>query len=205
MKTLSYSTFMTLSEGEYQISSHSYKSFGLYINSLKQVSLLFVSDTPMMNLHNDKKITLNNDGDICSLSISDVDVSINDIFIRHNMSSLEDILEEKETINTIHTIDISNFNYDILNSLTKNEEILPLYFYHVNDIDKFKETFNNELNSLLSETEVENEYDADMIFETSNLSYFDIFPIFKQFKENPANMDIINGTNLIKMKVKVKK
>ena len=57
----------------------------------------------MFNVVKQKKLTLKRENKRGYLSISDIDVSINDIFIRHNLSSLEDILEEKDLVNGVVT------------------------------------------------------------------------------------------------------
>lgn len=205
MKLLSYSSFMTLSEGEYQLISHENNSFGVYIDKSEKVNLLFISDEPMFNIAKQKKFTIESEDNRGYLSISDIDVSINDIFIRHNLASLEDILEEKDLVNTIHTIDISEKDYEVLDSIVSENETIDLYFYHITDKNLFQETFMSELAQIRSEAGVPKTQELVKIFEFNDLNYFDVFPIFKGFNENPEDMNIIAGAELLKLKVKIKK
>lgn len=205
MRPLSYSSFMTLNEGSYQFISHENNSFGVYIDKAKKINLLFISDEPMFNIEKPKKITIVNEDNRGYLSISDIDVSVNDIFIRHNLASLADILEEKDVVNSIHTIDISKNNYEVLDSITSENEIIDLYFYNITDKDLFEESFMSELALIVSETGEPISNGLDKVFELSDLNYFDVYPMFKQFNESPENMNIIDGAELIKLKVKVVK
>lgn len=205
MNSLSYSTFMTLSEGEYQLISHENNSFGGYIDKSEKVNLLFISDEPMFNVVKQKKLTLKRENKRGYLSISDINVSINDIFIRHNLSSLEDILEEKDLVNTIHTIDISIKDYDVLDSIVSEKETIDLYFYHIIDKNLFKKTFMSEIALKKSESGVPRTEELGRIFEFNNFNYFDVFPIFKGFNENLEDMNIIAGAELFKLKVEIKK
>ncbi len=205
MKPLSYSSFMTLSEGEYQLISHENNNFGVYIDKSETVNLLFISDEPMFNIAKQKKFTIENEDNRGYLSISDINVSINDIFIRHNLASLEDILEEKDLVNTIHTIDISEKDYEVLNSIVSENETIDLYFYHITDKNLFQETFMSEFAQIRSEAGVPKTQESSKIFEFNDLNYFDIFPIFKGFNETPEDMNIIAGAELLKLKVKIKK
>lgn len=206
MKQLSYSTFITLPEGAYQLTSNETQSFALYIDDRKKLNLLFISDIPFYN-EKQKKIYLHNEDNECSIRISDIDVSMNDILIRYNLSNIQDVLKEKEVINTIHTIDISNVNYAILDTLLAENNEVDLYFYQITNIDKFEEHFLKEFNKVIEDAEVpnENDVDLDMVFKISNLNYFDIFPIYEQFKNNSVDMNIINGCKLNKIKLNVKK
>ena len=164
-----------------------------------------ISDEPMFNVVKQKKLTLKRENKRGYLSISDIDVSINDIFIRHNLASLEDILEEKDLVNTIHTIDISIKDYDVLDSIVSEKETIDLYFYHIIDKNLFKKTFMSEIALKKSESGVPKTEELGRIFEFNNFNYFDVFPIFKGFNENLEDINIIAGAELFKLKVEIKK
>ena len=206
MKQLSYSTFITLKEGAYQIVSNEAQSFALYIDDSKKLNLLFISDIPFLS-NQQKKISLHNDNNQCSIRLSDIDLNLNDIFIRYNLTNIQDVLEEKEVVNTVHTIDISNVNYSILDTLLSENSEVNLYFYQLTDISKFNEHFLKEFKKIIEDADVpdDNDLELDMVFKISNLNYFDVFPIYEKFKDKSGDMNIINGCKLNKINLTVKK
>lgn len=63
----------------------------------------------------------------------------------------------------------------------------------------------SEFAQIKSESGVQQTQELGSIFEFNNFNYFDVFKIFKRFNKNLEDMNIINGAELFKLKVEIKK
>ena len=200
---ISYDTTLTLLEGCYQHISHESNNFGLYIDNKKKIKLLVISDISLIDTGAIKTISLFNENDNQGIRFIDIDVDLNSVLFSYNLQGLESILEEKEVVKQVYDFLLNKGNYEILDSLISDGEIIELYFYHVNDKNAFFTSFEKSFNSLLENKDNAENIEIDLLFQLSNLTYFDIFPFIEQL-ENNQNLDIISGCDLTKIDVLVK-
>jgi hypothetical protein len=200
---ISYDTTLTLPEGCYQQISHESNNFGLYIDANKKIKLLIISDIALINTGSIKTISLFNENNNQGIRLIDIDVDLNSVISIYNSQSLVDILEDKNIVKQIYDFSLDQGNYEILDSLISDGEIIELYFYNVKNKDDFFNSFENNFKYLLENKDNENDIEIELLFQVSNLTYFDIFPFIEQL-ENNQNLDIIPGCNLTKLDVLVK-
>ena len=162
-----------------------------------------ISDISLINTGAIKTISLFNENDNQGIRFIDIDVDLNSALFSYNLQGLESILEEKEVVKQVYDFLLNKGNYEILDSLISDGEIIELYFYHVYDKNAFFNSFEKSFNSLLENKDNAENIEIDLLFQLSNLTYFDIFPFVEQHEKNQS-LDIISGCNLTKIDVLVK-
>lgn len=120
----------------------------------------------------------------------------------YNSQSLTDILEDKEVSLQVYDYKLDKDNFQLLDSLINDDEEIQVYFYLVEDLEKFNSSFSIAFTSLLeNNTDIE----LDVLFDISNITYFDVYPFMDKFKNKSQDMNIIDGCSLKKFKITVKK
>lgn len=200
IKPLSYDVELTLKDGALSHITHESKNFGVYIDEDRKVNILLLSDISILHTNNKVLNFFQENG--FGVRILDNNLNLTKIIEEYNSQSLTDILDDKEVSIQVYDYKIDKDNFQLLDSLINDNEEIQVYFYLVEDINKFKNSFSNSFSSLLDN---HSDIEFDVLFDISNLTYFDIYPFMDKFKNNSQDMNIIDGCSLKKFKITVKK
>jgi len=200
IKPLSYDVELTLKDGALSHITHESKNFGVYIDENRKVNILLLSDISMLHTNNKVLNFFQENG--FGVRFLDNNLDLKKMIEEYNSQSLTDILEEKEVSLQVYDYKLDKDNFQLLDSLINDDEEIQVYFYLVEDLEKFNSSFSIAFTSLLeNNTDIE----LDVLFDISNLTYFDVYPFMDKFKNKSQDMNIIDGCSLKKFKITVKK
>lgn len=199
---ISYDTTLTMPAGGYQHITHEQKNIGIHIGNKNNLKILLLTNIEMILDGSMKTVQLFNENDNFGLRFIDDNLDINSIILSYNLQDISSILEEKPVIKQVYDFIIDEGYYKALHSLITSGTLVEVYIYNVVDTDLFEQSFNKNMHKLLLDADKRSKIEPKIIFQLSDINYFDVFPLFENIEKN--NYNVIPGCKINKFDIFVK-